>query len=44
MNLGDIATSKTKNSDYCCIICGISKNEALNLMGNIDLTKQSSTL
>ena len=28
----------------CCIICGISKSEAMNLMQNTDLTKTSGTL
>ena len=30
MNLSDIAISKIKGSDYCCIISLISKNEAIN--------------
>ena len=34
MNLSDIA-------DYCCIINGISKSEAMNLMQNINLTEKS---
>ena len=32
MNLSDIAILKMKNTDYCCIITGISKSEAINLM------------
>ena len=32
MNLSDIAISNIKGSDYCCIISGISKTEAINLM------------
>ena len=44
MNLGDIAISKIKGSDHCCIISGITKNEAINLMQNADLTKKSGTL
>ena len=29
-----------KDADYCCIISRISKNEAINLMQNIDLTEK----
>ena len=32
MNLSNIAILNIKGSDYCCIISGISKNEAINLM------------
>ena len=32
---------KIKNADYCCIITGISKSKAINLMQNIDLTEKS---
>ena len=31
MNLSSIALLNIKGSDYCCIISGISKNEAINL-------------
>ena len=34
---------KIKNADYCCIINGISKSKAINLMQNIDLTEKSKT-
>ena len=44
MNLSDIAILNIKGSDYCCIISGISKSEAINLMQNTDLTKKSRTL
>ena len=44
MNLSDIAILNIKGSDYCCIISLISKNEAINLMQNADLTKKSRTL
>ena len=43
MNLSDIAILNIKGSDYCCIISLISKNEAINLMQNSDLTKKSRT-
>ena len=36
MNLSDIATLRIKNADYCCIVTGISKSEAINLLQNID--------
>ena len=32
MNLSDIAILNIKGSDYRCIISGISKNKAINLM------------
>ena len=40
MNLSDIAILNIKGSDYCCIISLISKNEAINLMQNADLTEK----
>ena len=39
MNLSDIAISNIKGSDYRCIISGIGKNEAINIMQDADLTK-----
>ena len=44
MNLSDITISNIKIGDYRCIISGISKNEAINLMQNADLTKKNGTL
>ena len=44
MNLSDIVILNNKGSDYCCIISSISKNEAINLMPNADLSKKSGTL
>ena len=44
MNYSNIAILKIKNVDYRCIITGISKSEAINLMQNIDLTEKSKTL
>ena len=41
MKLSDIAILNIKDSDYCFIISGISKNEAINLMQNTDLTEES---
>ena len=44
MNLSDIAILNIKSADYRCIISGISKSEAINLMQNTDLTKKCGTL
>ena len=33
-----------KGADYRCIVSGISKSEATNLMQNIDLTEKSGAL
>ena len=43
MNLSDIAVLNIEGSDYRCISL-ISKNEAINLMQNADLTEKSRTL
>ena len=40
MNLSGIAILNIKSTDYRCIINGISKCEAMNLMQNADLTKK----
>ena len=39
MKLSDNAILNIKDADYRCIISRISKNEAINLMQNIDLKK-----
>ena len=44
MNLSDIDVLKNKNADYCCIIGGISKSEALILTQNIGLAEKSRLL
>ena len=44
MNLSDISVLNINNADYCCIISGISKSGAINLMQNIDLTEKNGTL
>ena len=44
MNLSNIAIINIQGVDYCCIIDGISKSEAINLMQNIDLTEKSVIL
>ena len=38
--LGDIAILKIRNANYCCIITGISKNEGITLLQNIDFTEK----
>ena len=40
MNLSDIAILNIEFVDYCCIIGGITKNEAIHLMQNDNLTKK----
>ena len=44
MNLSDIATLNIKSSDYRCIISGISKSEAMNIIQNINSTGKRGTL
>ena len=44
MILSDIAILNIKGSDYYCIISLIRKNEAINLMQNVDLTKKSGVI
>ena len=44
MNLSYFAISNIKGSDYYCIISGISKIDAINLMQNTDLTKKYGTI
>ena len=44
MNLSNIAILNIKSSDYCFIASLISKNEAIILMQNADLTEKSRTL
>ena len=43
-NLSDIAVLNIKRSHYRCIISLISKNEAINLLQNADLTEKSRKL
>ena len=44
VNLSDIAILNMKASDYRCIISLISKNEAINLWQNVDLTKKKQII
>ena len=36
MRFSDTAILNIKDSDYCCIIIGISKNETINLMKKVE--------
>ena len=40
INLSDNAILNSKGSDYRCVVSLISKNEAINLMQNADLTEK----
>ena len=44
VNLSDIAILNIKGSGYRCIISLISKNEAINLMQNADLSEKNWTI
>ena len=44
INLSDIAILNINGSDYHCIISLISKNKAIDLMENADLSEWSGTL
>ena len=44
INLSDIAILNFKGCHYRCIISLISKNKAINLMQNADLTEKSGAL
>ena len=44
INLSDIGTLNIKGSDYCRIISLISKNEAIKLLQNADLTEKKSNI
>ena len=44
INLSNIAILNIKGSDYHCVISLISKNEAIKLMQNVDLTEKTGTL
>ena len=40
INFNDIAILNINGADYCCIINGISKSDALNLLKNADLIEK----
>ena len=44
VNNSDTAILEIKNTDYNCIITGISKSEAIKLLKNIHLTEKGGTL
>ena len=43
MNLSDIAILSIKSAGYCCIISGISKSQAINVMQSTDLIEKRET-
>ena len=44
MKLSDIANLNIHGADYCCIISGISKSEAIKVMRNINLAEKRGAL
>ena len=40
MNLKNIYVLNNEGTGYCCIISGIRKSEAINLMQNVDVTEK----
>ena len=44
MNRSDKAILNIRSADFYCIISGLSKNKAINLMQNVDLNEKSGTL
>ena len=44
INLNDIAILSMLGVGYCCIINGIRKSEAVDLLQNVDLSGKSGTL
>ena len=44
MSLSNTAILKIGNADYHCIISGITKSEAINLLQNIDWTQKGGIL
>ena len=44
VNLSDIHISSINGDHYRCVISGISKSEAINLMQNADLTLKKRNL
>ena len=44
MDLNDIAILNICGIDYRCIVNGISKSKAVNLIQNADLSEKSGTL
>ena len=44
VTLNDIAILNIKGSDYWCLISLISKNKAIHLLQNADLTEKSESL
>ena len=44
VNLSNIAILNIDGADYCCIINGISKSDAVNLLQNVNLNESRGVL
>ena len=44
MNSSNVAILTIKNTDYRCVVTGISKSETIKILQNIDLSEKSGTL
>ena len=44
IKLNEINISSIKDADYCCIIDGISKSNAVNLLQNADLPEKRNII
>ena len=44
INPNDIAISNIQDVDYCCVINGIGKSDAMNALQNADLTGKKEIL
>ena len=44
MPINNVAILNIHDADYHCIISGVSKSEAINVVGNINLTEKTGTL
>ena len=44
MPINDVAILNIHDAAYHCIISGVSKSDAINVVGNINLTEKTGTL
>ena len=44
MKLSNTTNLNIQGADYCCIISGIGKSEAIKVMQNIDLAKEKRSI
>ena len=44
INLNDVAILIVKSADYCCVISGICKSDAVNVFENAHLTEKRGIL